>query len=322
MANAQDVNPSKRPAPPAISRRGFLRAAGAVGGAAMLGGLFGVKPALAVEDFRGYPDRYGMLTDTTMCIGCRMCEMACAKANDLPAPPTGQEVFATRRRPAAGAFTVVNRYENPSGGAPIYRKVQCMHCDEPACASACLVGALKKTPEGPVIYNEDICIGCRYCMVACPFSNLAYDYDSAFTPAVRKCIMCRDRLLHGEGPACATACPTKATIHGKRSELLAIAHERIRQNPDKYVPHVFGEDEAGGTGWLYLAAVPFDRLGLPTNIGRTPYPEFTRDFLLAVPLVLMMWPGALAGLNAVIRRKERHDAQEATKQEEKEEGRR
>ncbi len=322
MASEQDTFPTKSPAPPAISRRGFLRAAGVVGGAAVLGGLFGVKPARAAEDFRGYPDRYGVLTDMTMCIGCRMCEMACAKAHNLPTPAAGQDIFATLRRPHSGAFTVVNRYENPATGSPVYRKVQCMHCNEPACASACLVGALKKTPQGPVIYNEEVCIGCRYCMIACPFSNLAYDYDSAFTPAVRKCIMCHDRLLRGEGPACAAACPPKATIFGKRSELLQIAHERIRQSPDKYVPHVYGEEEAGGTGWLYLSAMPFDKLGLPASLGRTPYPELTRDFLLAVPLVLMMWPGALAGLNAVIRHKERRDRKEGAEHKEKEEGRR
>jgi hypothetical protein len=149
-------------------------------------------------------------------------------------------------------------------------------------------------------------------MIACPFSNLAYDYDSALTPAVKKCILCHDRVKYeGSQPACATACPTKATIYGKRSDLLHLAHERIRANPDRYINHVYGEFEVGGTSWLYLSGVPFDKVGLPSNLGRTPYPEFTRDFLLAVPLVLMMWPGALAGLNAALRRKEKADKTEA-----------
>lgn len=299
---------------PTLSRRGFLRAAGIIGGAALVGGggaLFPLKGAGAVEDFCGYPDRCGALTDMTMCIGCRMCEMACAKQNGLPAPATGAEVLEKQRRPTAQAYTVINRYTVPGSDKPVYRKVQCMHCDEPACASACLVGAIKKTPEGPVVYNENVCIGCRYCMIACPFGNLAYDYNSALTPAIKKCILCNERIKSEGGPACATACPTKATIFGKRKDLLKVAHERIRQNPDKYVNHVYGEFEVGGTSWLYLSAVPFDKVGFPTDVGRTPYPEFTRDFLLAVPLVLMMWPGALAGLNAALRRKEQADRAEA-----------
>lgn len=310
MASDRSLSERSNSASPVVSRRGFLRAAGLVGGSAVLGGLLDGKPARAAEDFRGYPDRFGMLTDMTKCMGCRMCEMACAKANNHPAPPAGPQVFETVRRPSPNAFTVVNRYADPRTGGHVYRKVQCMHCDEPACASACLVGALKKTPEGPVVYNEDVCIGCRYCMVACPYSVLSYSYDSALAPAVSKCVLCYDRIKEGAAPACASTCPAQATIFGQRNELLALAHERIRQEPDKYVHHVYGEDEAGGASWLYLSPVPFEALGFPTNLGRTPYPEFTRDFLLAVPLVLMMWPGALAGLNALVRRDERRAAGE------------
>lgn len=289
-----------------------------LGGATALGGLKGPGVALAAEDFPGHPDRYGMLTDITKCIGCRMCEQACAKANNLPAPPADPAIFEKKRRPTAEALTVVNRYTNPATGKPLFRKEQCMHCDEPACASACLVGAIKKTPEGPVVYNEDVCMGCRYCMVACPFGRLAYTYNDPLTPKIMKCTMCYERASKkGETPACASACPTKATLFGRRSDLLKIARQRIMQEPDSYVDHIFGETEVGGTSWLYLSPVPFDQIGFPKNLGKTPYPEFTRDFLLAVPLVLIMWPAALTGVNALIRRRDRIAAEERKREERK-----
>lgn len=289
----------------AVTRRKFLKSAGVLAGAAALGAIWKPGLAHAGEDFSGYADRFGMLTDTTMCIGCRMCEAACNKVNRLPEPDASfsdPAVFAKMRRPSARALTVVNRYPNPQdGGKPIYRKVQCMHCDEPACASACLVGALQKTREGAVVYDESLCIECRYCMNACPFSMLGYEYDNALTPAIKKCLMCRQRVVNeGSIPACAEACPTKATIFGKRSELIKIARERIEKNPDRYVDHIYGEHEVGGTSWLYLAAVPFDQLGLPTNLGTTPYPEYTRDWLLGVPLVLVMWPALFMGLRKLV----------------------
>ncbi len=317
MASRQ--NGQQGPLPFTLSRRHFLRATAALAGSMALAGLVEGRAALAAEDFSGYPDRYGMLTDVTKCIGCRMCEIACAKANDLPAPPTDPTVFERRRRPTVQAYTVVNRYDNPATGSPVYRKVQCMHCDEPACVSACLVKALKKTPEGPVVYDENLCMGCRYCMIACPFSILSYEYAEPLTPRVRKCIMCYwQATKDGNAPACASACPTKATIFGKRNELLKLARERIVQEPGKYVDHIYGEHEAGGTGWLYLSAVPFDQLGLPADLGRTPFPEFTRDFLLAVPVAYVTVPPLLAGINAVMKRREKISAEEATAHEQEE----
>ncbi|MGE5620856.1 MAG: 4Fe-4S dicluster domain-containing protein [Sphingomonadaceae bacterium] len=298
----------KGPSGPAISRRGFLRGAAVLGGSVALGGFSRTGVANAAEEFLGHPDRYGMLTDVTKCVGCRMCETACAKANNLPAPPTEPSVMDRERRPSAQAFTVVNRYTNPATGAPVFRKEQCMHCEEPACASACLVGALKKTPEGPVVYNESVCMGCRYCMIACPYGNLSFEYNDALSPAIKKCIMCYENAIKTGGtPACAAACPTKSTIFGKRSDLLKTARQRILQEPDKYVDHIFGETEAGGTGWLYLSAVPFEQIGFPKNLGKKPLAEYTREFLLAVPLVLMIWPAALTGVNALIRRGEKSE---------------
>jgi len=293
-----------------INRRTFLRAAGVVAGVAALETLGSPLRADANEDFTGHPDRFGMLTDTTKCIGCRACERACNRVNDLPPPEqrfADPSVFASERRPSSDAWTVVNQYPSPvKGDSPIYCKVQCMHCEEPACVSACLVGALKKTPEGPVIYNEDVCIGCRYCMNACPFNMLSFEYDDPVRPAIRKCIMCYSRIVKDGGvPACASACSIQATLFGKRSDLLQIARTRIHNRPERYVNQIYGEHEVGGTGWLYLSAVPFEKIGLPTGLGGQPYPEFTRDWLLGVPVVLIGWPALFLGLNELSKRRER-----------------
>lgn len=310
--NGRSARGGRRPA--VLSRRGFLRAAATIGCSAAVAGLLEPRPARAAEYFPGYPDRFGVLTDTTKCIGCRMCETACANKNGLPAPEPGQAPLESQRRPSATALTVVNRYTDPASGRTVSRKEQCMHCDEPACASACLVGALKKLPEGPVVYNEDVCIGCRYCMIACPYEALSFEFDDAFSPAIKKCTMCADVVTQpGGAPACVSACPAQALTFGKRSDLIALAHERIRQNPGQYVDHVYGETEAGGAGWLYLAAVPFDQLGLPTNLGTRPLLETTKGFILTVPLMYVMVPPALAGLSAILRRRDAMAKQAAAK---------
>ena len=303
-----------------INRRDFLKKAGIATGGGLLASPM---PAQAFEYFPGWPERFGALIDTTLCIGCRSCEAACNEVNNLPPPKVSFEdksVFEKIRRPDAQSFTVVNRFPDPDpGGPPIYVKRQCMHCNEPACASACLVSAFKKTPEAAVIYNQDLCIGCRYCMIACPFSIPAYEYDNAFTPKVRKCTFCYDRITKPGGlPACAEACPVEAITFGKRSELTKLAWERITANPGKYVDHVYGEHEVGGGSWLYLAAVPFDHLGFKTDLGTTPYPTFTRGFLGAVPLVLAIWPAFLMGSYAFSRRRERVARTEDTNQQEEE----
>lgn len=254
----------------------------------------------------------GLLTDIGLCVGCRKCEWACKEANRLPnLLPIGAyedtSVFQRKRRTDAENYTVVNRYPPAEGGAnPIDVKTQCMHCNEPACASACLVAAFRKTPEGPVLYNQDVCIGCRYCMVACPFSVPAYTYADPYTPVVRKCTMCFDRISQEGGvPACAKICPKEAITFGKRSDLIALAREKIRRAPHTYVDHIYGEHEAGGTCWLYVSPRPFEELGFRADLGTTPYPEYTRGFLSSVPLVLTIWPALLMGSYAFTKRRER-----------------
>jgi len=244
-----------------------------------------------------------MLTDLSSCIGCRRCEEACSQANNLPERPCidDKTVFAKKRRPDAKAYTVVNRYLIDK--KEVFRKVQCFHCEEPACVSACLVGALKKSKEGPVTYNKNLCIGCRYCMVACPFYIPAYEYSNLLTPKVMKCQMCYDRIKAGKIPACAEACPMEAITFGRRADILKFAQERIVKHPKGYINHIYGEREAGGTGWLYISQVPFEKLDFPIDLGTKPYPEYTKGFISWVPVVFVLWPGILTGLYAITKNK-------------------
>jgi Fe-S-cluster-containing dehydrogenase component len=288
-----------------VSRRVVLKVAGAAGVSLLAG-----RPARAraAGNRRRVEESLAVLIDTTLCEGCRACEAACSEANELPQPAMlGQEaVYETRRTTDSRSYAVVNRYDDPKDGrGPTFVKTQCMHCLEPACASACLVSAMEKTPEGPVVYHKERCIGCRYCMIACPFGIPKFEYEKAL-PYVQKCSLCIHRLREGKPPACASICPSGAIRFGKRGELLEIARTRIYQNPDRYVHHIYGEHEVGGTGVLYLSAVPFEKLGFPTDVGETAYPEFTRAFLSAVPFVLTLWPPFLMGLYAFTKNRERN----------------
>jgi formate dehydrogenase iron-sulfur subunit len=295
-----------------ISRRKFLKAAAAAGGAGLVSKS---KLASGTGQFTGYPDRYGVLTDVTRCVGCRTCEAACNEINKLPPPKVpfdDQSVFEKTRRTDERAYTVVNRYPNPKPGEPpIYVKHQCRHCDEPACASACLVAAFTKTPEGPVTYNKGVCVGCRYCMTACPFYVPAYEYNDPLSPEIKKCTMCYDtRISEGGIPACVEACPMEAMTFGKRSDLLRVARKRIIEHPDRYVDHIYGELEVGGTSWLYISGVPFEKLGFPMDLGTKPYPELTRGFLSMVPGVLVIWPALLGGFYMFTQHREQMDEEE------------
>ena len=214
----------------------------------------------------GPSDPIGVLVDLSACVGCRLCEYACKKANGLEAGAVesydDQSVFEQMRRPAPDAFTVVNAWDSADDGqSPVYAKLNCMHCNYPACVSACIVGALRKQDNGAVTYDAWKCIGCRYCMVACPFQLPAYSYDDALTPQVMKCQFCFGRTSDDQLPACVEACPRQAMSFGRRDDLLTLAHERIGQHPDRYVAHVYGEHEIGGTSWLYLSPVPFEQVG-------------------------------------------------------------
>jgi Fe-S-cluster-containing dehydrogenase component len=255
------------------SRRDFLKKS-----AAISAGIAGVSASSAKAGPKNIlsEDRMGVLVDTTVCIGCRNCEWACKDAHGLPAGDLNsyedRTILETKRRPNTKALTVVNEYSpGKYSNLPVDIKVQCMHCDHPACVSACIVGAFSKQENGSVIWDTDMCIGCRYCMVACPWQIPAFEYDKALNPLIMKCDFCFERTKEGKLPACVSICPVEALTYGKRTELVMIARERIRRNPDRYVDHILGEYEVGGTAWLYLASKEFEEMDFP-NLGKNPAP--------------------------------------------------
>ncbi len=294
-----------------ISRRKFLGWLGAAGFGATLGST---ARAASNKHFDGYPGSNGVLFDNTRCIGCRKCEEGCNRVNELPEPDhpfSDLSLLDAKRRTTAKTYTVVNRYDDgvPKKD-PIYRKVQCNHCLEPACASACFVSAFTKTKTGAVTYDESVCVGCRYCMIACPFEIPTYEYDNAFSPRVMKCTMCYPRISKGLLPGCVEACPTEALTYGKREDLLRIGRQRIAKFPERYVDHIYGENEMGGTSWLYLSAVPFKDVGMREDLGVTPAPKLTAGALSAVPMIVGLWPVLLTGIYAINQRKGKIERQE------------
>ncbi|MEW6200875.1 MAG: 4Fe-4S dicluster domain-containing protein [bacterium] len=236
-----------------------------------------------------------ILTDVTKCIGCEECVAACKKTNslgdDLPvcdAPDDG--LSATR-------WTSVIRKPKKH-----YVRKQCRHCLNPACVSVCPVGALQKTSIGAVTYDSTKCIGCRYCMMACPYGVPRYDWGKS-VPYVRKCILCYDRLIAGKQPACTEACPAEATIFGDRGALLAEGKRRIQAAPKKYIPMVFGEFEIGGTSVLYLSDIKLDFLGWQKDLGAEPLPELTWNAINKVPSMFFGVGLLMSGVYWVIDRR-------------------
>jgi formate dehydrogenase iron-sulfur subunit len=287
-----------------MNRRSFLKTVGVAGAVAM--GSSG--SASASTDSEGI-EGYAILVDTTRCAGCRNCEVVCAEANGLPEPDVMDDsVLEAVRKPSETQWSVINRCETDVG--EVFVKRQCMHCVQPACASACLTKAMKKTDEGPVIWRENKCMGCRFCMVSCPYDMPKFEYNSA-NPKIQKCRMCWERVKEGQLPACVENCPAEALTFGKRSEMLAEARRRIVEDSGTYVDHIYGEHEVGGTGFLYLSAVPFEQLGFRTDLGSEAYPKLTQDFLYGVPIVLTLWPAFLLALSNATKEKSASDEAEA-----------
>ena len=232
-----------------------------------------------------------MIQDNTRCIGCRACMVACKEWNGLPGAESADEVdffqgpgYQNPRDLDADNFTIITYAEKVESADWVFGRKLCMHCLEPACASVCPTAALQKTELGPVVLVDDRCIGCRYCMLACPFQVPKYQYD-AISPKVSKCTMCYDRVSNNLEPACAAVCPTDAITFGDRDDMVAEAHARIVGSPSSYVPHVYGEHEVGGTNVLHLSAVPFGELGYEMNLPSEAMPNLTHKVMRFIPRV-------------------------------------
>ena len=283
-----------------MNRRKFLTIMGSAGVASALGTAT-VAESAGTATYPYYADSYGVLHDTTRCIGCRQCEKACQKVNDLPMPTKPFDdltVLNTKRRTSADAWTVVNKYKTPDG-KDVFRKLQCLHCNDPACASACFAKCFKKNPDGSVSYDGSQCVGCRYCMVACPFYVPGFQYGEPYDPLVQKCTFCQPRLKEGKLPGCVEKCPMDALTFGKRSDLVKIARKRIEDNPGRYADYIYGEYDAGGTAWMTLSGVDPNALGMDTHLGNRPMGELTYGALGAVPMIIGFWPVLFAGVYGI-----------------------
>jgi len=288
-----------------INRRSFLKV---LGGGIVGGGIAGaasgnivIPKKLGAEEPVSPKQFVGILVDTTRCVGCRSCEAACAETNHLPVPDIADSsVLEKGRKTTQKQLTVVNRYQTDKG--EVFVKQQCMHCNQPGCVAACLVKAMEKRKEGPVTWASN-CMGCRYCMPSCPFEMPKFEYESS-NPRIQKCTLCWERLEKGEIPACVDACPEKALTFGPRRQLIEEANRRIYQKPGEYITHIYGEHEVGGTGYLYISKVPFEQIGFRTDLGTIAYPEYSKGFLYSVPIVLLLWPAFLIGVNTLTKREE------------------
>ncbi len=259
-----------------------------------------------------------ILIDTTRCIGCRGCQVACKSWHDLKGEKsTFSETWSNPRHLSSNQYTrvIFREVPGPEGQMNWYFiKRQCMHCNDPACASACPVKALIKLPEGPVVYDDDKCIGCRYCMMACPFQVPKFEWESA-VPLVRKCTFCAERQAIGLAPSCVTTCPTQALIFGDRVTLLQEARRRISAYPGKYHPEIYGEKIAGGTAQLYLTPVSIGAMnlvdrGFRTDLGDIPQGIYGREWMARVPWVAVAVGGLAVGLHYLNKRRAEVQAQE------------
>jgi len=270
-----------------IKRRDFLKIAAGSGLVLAAG-----DPVFAREPKKLPSEAVGMLYDATVCIGCKVCQVACKEKNEMPAEHSAPEaIWDDPVDLSSKTLNIIKVYKDGTGenkdseiNGFSFIKRHCMHCVDPSCVSACPVSALKKDPQnGVVSYNEDACIGCRYCQVACPYNIPKFEYDKPF-PKIRKCQLCNHRYKEGKYSACCEFCPTGASIFGKVTDLLEEAKKRLALKTgdyyyypvahiksdlksyrpvSKYQNHIYGEKEGGGTQYLMLAGLPFAKLGMP-----------------------------------------------------------
>lgn len=288
-----------------MDRRALLK------GLAVTGAAAAAAPVSASEEKRAEapPDAVGMLYDATLCIGCKACVVACREANDLPPETPEWTEGLWDAPPGLDEYTknVIQLYRD--GEEQSYIKHQCMHCLDPGCANACMIGALQKRDYGIVTWDPNRCIGCRYCQVACPFEVPKFEWHKA-NPTIVKCELCLHRIKAGQQPGCCEVCPRHAVIYGKYTDLLAEAHRRLKENPDRYVPKVYGEHDGGGTQVLYLSHVPFEELGFPAGLGDEPVGKKARSIQHGVYKGFIAPAALYAVLGAVIWRNRRSSGKE------------
>ncbi len=246
------------------------------------------------------------LIDLTKCTGCRSCQVACKQWNELPAERTvNTGSYQNPLLLSSQTWTLIkfDEFEKQGEMHWLFTKIGCMHCEQPACVSICPVGALQKTESGAVIYNKNVCIGCRYCMIACPFHIPTFEWKKAF-PFIKKCTFCFDRLAEGQKPACACACPTGAITFGTRNDMINKGHGLINKRSNTYNPHLYGEKEVGGTAVMVLAPrdVAFSDLGFP-KLSERPLPTWTWNALKFVPSQIVLVSAAMAFFYWLTKRK-------------------
>lgn len=239
---------------------------------------------------------YGILVDVTRCTGCEKCIEACIESNGGSPERAEVDRLTSRDGLSANRLSTIAKVDDGR-----FARKSCMHCLEPSCVSACLVGGITKSEEGPVIYDPDKCIGCRYCMLACPFHIPRYEWDQT-VPFMRKCDMCISRVQENLKPACVEACPNQALAFGERDNLLQMAHQRIESDYSRYVQHVWGEEEFGGTSVLYISDVDLSSLDWPEQSFH-PIPELTESLIESTPFIGLGVCSSLLGINWVIRRR-------------------
>ena len=240
--------------------------------------------------------RYGFLIDASRCIDCRACLVACSVENTVSMNNTRIWIKDTG---VIGQFPDLQRFTAP---------YHCMHCIDPSCVSACTVGALQRNKDGIITYDDDRCIGCRYCMYACPFEIPNFEWEKRLS-LIEKCDLCVTRLEEGQQqPACAATCPTQAIQFGRREEMLSLAHERIRNEPDRFINHVYGEFENGGTSTFYISPVPFEQLGLPTTDLTQSPAHFNRLVTHGTPAVAASVAIGMTGIYLAIQRQGKDNA--------------
>ena len=222
---------------------------------------------------------FAVLVDVTKCTGCEKCIEACINKNNLDADKGYFDSVISRDGLSSDRLLAIKKIETGR-----FTRLSCMHCNEPACVSACLVGGITKSKEGPVIYDPDKCIGCRYCMLACPFHIPQYEWNEV-RPFMKKCNLCYDRIKENKLPACVEACPQKAIIFGEREKLLEMAHSAINKN-NKYLKHVWGEKEYGGTSVLYISDISLGSMGWETE-SLSPIPNFTEPLIEKTPVIAL-----------------------------------